>query len=98
MKGSRRKKVFDFGNDLQGGVGCEGRGDIGVRFDKLNELRGGAVSELAAPELVEGFLTGMHAREIAGIVLYEISIQKDSNITVMSKTTIKRASPRSSSP
>ena len=23
------------------GVGGEGRGDLGVRFDKLNELRGG---------------------------------------------------------
>ena len=23
------------------GVGGEGRGDIGVRFDKLNELKGG---------------------------------------------------------
>ena len=24
------------------GVGCEGRGDIGVRFDRLNELEGEA--------------------------------------------------------
>ena len=24
---------------------CKGRGDIGVRFDKLNELRDGKVSE-----------------------------------------------------
>ena len=37
-------------------VGCEGRGDLGVRFDKLNELRGeaGKVLEPAVPELVEG--------------------------------------------
>ena len=26
------------------GVGCEGRGDLGVRFDKLNELRGRSLS------------------------------------------------------
>ena len=26
------------------GVGCEGRGDPGVRFDKLNELRGRSLS------------------------------------------------------
>ena len=32
------------------GVGCEGRGDLGVRFDKLNELRGEAGQDL---ELVE---------------------------------------------
>ena len=29
------------------GVGCEGRGDIGVRFDRLNELRDGLDPELA---------------------------------------------------
>ena len=42
------------------GVGCGGRGDLGVRFDvstrstqrKLNELRGGL--EPAVPERVEG--------------------------------------------
>ena len=27
------------------GVGCKGQGDIGVRFDRLNELRGGKISE-----------------------------------------------------
>ena len=32
-------------------VKSEGRGDIGVRFDKLNELRDGKVSELAALSL-----------------------------------------------
>ena len=30
-------------------MGCEGRGDVGVRFDKLNELRDGKVSELVVP-------------------------------------------------
>ena len=34
-------------------VRCEGRGDIGVRFDKLNELRGGKV-----PELIGGCRNG----------------------------------------
>ena len=36
--------------------GGEGRGDLGVRFDKLNELGGeaGEVLEPAVPELVEG--------------------------------------------
>ena len=31
-------------------VGCEGRGDLGVRFDRLNELKGEAGEVL---ELVE---------------------------------------------
>ena len=29
------------------GVMCEGRGDLGVRFDRLNELRDGKVFERA---------------------------------------------------
>ena len=33
--------------------GCEGRGDIGVRFDRLNELGGRKI-----PEIVDGFLAG----------------------------------------
>ena len=41
---------------------CEGRGDIGVRFDRLNELGGGEVEEMIllpislslVPEPVEG--------------------------------------------
>ena len=28
-------------------VGCEGRGDIGVRFDRLNELKGEAGMSLS---------------------------------------------------
>ena len=38
------------------GVRGKGRGDLGVRFDRLNELRGeaGKVLEPAVPEPVEG--------------------------------------------
>ena len=38
------------------GVGCKGQGDIGVRFDRLNELKGGKI-----PEPVEGRSRGRRA-------------------------------------
>ena len=39
-------------------MGAAGQGDIGVRFDKLNELRDGKVPELA--ERSQGFGSGEH--------------------------------------
>ena len=33
------------------GVGCEGRGNLGVRFDRLNELRGEA-GEVLEPAML----------------------------------------------
>ena len=58
-------------------VGCEGQGDSGVRFDRLNELRVGegpcACGTLrSVPEPVEGFSTkgrGTQARENSRIIL-----------------------------
>ena len=43
-------------NGQKVGVRCEGQGDLGVRFDRLNELRGEAreVLEPVVPEPVEG--------------------------------------------
>ena len=55
--------------------GCGGRGDIGVRFDRLNELRGGKVPELAVRRscgvlsLPKGFLprdTGYKSEKFPG--------------------------------
>ena len=47
------------------GVGGEGRGDLGVRFDRLNELRVGQV-----PEPAEG------CRNERGILLYGVPYRR----------------------
>ena len=41
------------------GPGDEGRGDIGVRFDKLNELRDRKIPKLSVPQACPGLDLGV---------------------------------------
>ena len=59
--------------------GCGGRGDIGVRFDRLNELRGGKVPELAERISPKGYR--IQVREISRLILYGIPPKRYSDRT-----------------
>ena len=70
-------------------MGYEGRGDIGVRFDRLNELRDGKIPELVGRS--KGFATG--AGPLAYHSLKKILLSDDAGVFQLVEAGVGQAQP-----